>query len=127
MKNYLLRPTPSEVRKLRLVRCLGACIVPRIDVMLCIAAVVCLLMVGTPPCRGGTSLSCAYLNIKSTQEAYFHVVISLYGIQVGWGSVPCGRETSTCSRFQGWYKSTPTSSSASCIVGKWCAGVTAAT
>jgi hypothetical protein len=52
MKIYLLCPTPSEVRKLHLVLCLGANIAPRIDLLLCIAAVVHLLMVGMPQLRG---------------------------------------------------------------------------
>jgi hypothetical protein len=76
MKIYLLRPTPSKVRKLHLVLCLGANIIPRINVMLCIAAVV-HLMVGTPLCGEARPQGVAVLNIKSSQEAYIHVVVLL--------------------------------------------------
>ncbi len=80
MKIYLLRPTPSEVRKLRLVLCLGASIVSCINVMLCIAVVVHVLMVGMPPCGGARPQGLPILNIKSTQEAYVHVVVSLHNV-----------------------------------------------
>ncbi len=106
MKIYLLCPTLTEVGKLRLVLCLGASIIPRIDVKLCIAAVMHLLMFDTPPCGGACPQGVPILNIESTQEAYIHIVVSFDDVRVGWGSVPCGHKNSTRSRYQGWYKST---------------------
>ncbi len=49
---YRLCPTPSEVRELRLVLRLSTQIVPRIDVLLGIAPIVCLWMICTPPRLG---------------------------------------------------------------------------
>jgi hypothetical protein len=80
MKIYLLCPTPSEVRKLCLVLCLGTSIAPRIDLLLCIAAVVRLLMVGTPPIAGAHPQGVPILNIKSTGEAYVHIVVLLHNV-----------------------------------------------
>jgi hypothetical protein len=80
MKIYLLCPTPSEVRKLHLVLCLGASIAPRIDLLLCIAAVVCLLMVGMPPIVGAHPQGVPILNIKSTGEAYVHFAVLLHNV-----------------------------------------------
>ena len=62
---YLLRPTLSDGQKLHLVLCLGASIVPRIDVLLGITWIVCLLMVCMPP-RLGTCTGCvAVLHIEA--------------------------------------------------------------
>ena len=80
---YLLGPTPSEVRrKLRLVLRLSTRIVPRIDVLLGIAPIVCLLMICTPP-RLGICLGCvAVLHIKTAWETHVHVAVSFDDIGV---------------------------------------------
>jgi hypothetical protein len=88
MKTYLPHLTPSEVGKLCLILCLGANIVPRIDVMLCISVVVHLLMAGTPPCRGACPQGVPILNIKSAQKTYIHVAVSFSNVRIGWGKVP---------------------------------------
>ena len=76
MTIYLFCPTPSEVRKLCLVLCLSASIVPRVDVLLGIALIVCFLMIGTS-LRLGTRPGCvAVFHIEFTQETHVHVAVS---------------------------------------------------
>jgi hypothetical protein len=65
MKIYLLRPTPSEVGKLRLVLRLGACVIPCVNVRLGIVAVVRLLVVGAPPFSGARARGVPILDVKS--------------------------------------------------------------
>ena len=74
MINQLLRPTPSEGWKLHLVLRLGASIVLRIDVLLGIAPIVCLLMICTPPRLGAWSRCVAVLHIETARET--HVAVS---------------------------------------------------
>ncbi len=76
MTIYLLCPTPSEVRKLRLVLCLSASIVPRVDVLLGIAPIVCFLMIGTSPRLGTRHGHVTIFHIESTQETHVHVAVS---------------------------------------------------
>ena len=64
MKIYLLRPTPSEVGKLRFVLCLGACIIPGVDVRLGIVAIVRFLVVCAPPGGGARARGVSILNVK---------------------------------------------------------------
>ena len=74
MTIYLLCPTPSEVRKLRLVLRLSASIVPHVDVLLGIAPIVCFLMIGTSP-LGTHPGRVAIFYIESTQK---HTFMLLY-------------------------------------------------
>ena len=75
MTLYLLCPTPSEVRKLRLVLCLSASITPRVDVLLGIALIVCFLMIGTSLCLGTRPGRVAIFHIESTRETHIHVSV----------------------------------------------------
>ncbi len=100
---YLLRPTPSESRKLHLVLRLGASIVPRIDVLLGITSIVCLLVVYMPP-HLGTCMGCvAVLHIKAAQETHVHVAVSFDDVRVHWGRVSCSRANSQDSRDKSWH------------------------
>ena len=116
---YLLRPTPSESRKLRLVLRLGASIVPRIDVLLGIASIVCLLMICTPP-RLGTCTGCvSVLHIETARETHVHVGVSFDDVGVHRGRVSCGHADSRCSRDKSWHDACTHSSLARRIVGEW--------
>jgi len=91
---YLLRPTPSEGRKLHLVLCLGASIAPCIDVLLGITSILCLLMVCMPP-RLGTCTGCvAILHIEAARETHVHVAVFFDDVGVHWGRVSCSRADS---------------------------------
>ncbi len=117
---YLLCLTPSECRKLCLVLRLGASIVPRIDVLLGIAPIVCILVICTPP-RLGTCLGCvSVLDIKTARETHVHVAVSFDDVGVHRGRVSCSSHAN--SRYPGdkrWYDACTHSSLARRIVGKW--------
>ncbi len=81
---YLLRPTPSEGRKLRLVLRLGASIVPRVNVLLGIAPIICLLVICTPPRLGTCSGCVSVLHIETAREAHVHVAVSYDDVGVHW-------------------------------------------
>ena len=124
MTIYLLRPTPSEVWKLRLVLCLSASIIPRVDVLLGIAPIVCFLMIGMSPCLG----TCvAILHIEFTRETHIHVAVSLYDVGIHRGHILCSRNASLYSRDKGWHNAPARPTLAHCIVGKWGAWCAAST
>jgi len=124
---YLLRPTPSEGRKLRLVLCLGASIIPCIDVLLGITLIVCLLMVCMPPCLG-TCMGCvAVLHIKAAQETHVHVAVSFDNVGVHWGRVSCSHTNSRDSREKSWHNACTHTTLARRIVGEWSAWCSAST
>ena len=120
---YLLHPTLSEGWKLRLVLCLGASIVPRIDILLGITSIVCLLMVCMPP-RLGTFTGCvAILHIEAAQDTHVHVAESFDNVGVHWGCVSCSRANSRNSRDKSWHNacSHPTlGRQIVCEWGAWC-------
>jgi hypothetical protein len=91
---YLLRPTPSEGRKLRLVLHLGASIVPRVDVLWGIALIVCLLMICTPPHLGTCTGCVSVLHIETALETHVHVGVSFDNVGVHRGRVSCGHADS---------------------------------
>ena len=123
----LLRPTPSESRKLRLVLCLGASIIPRIDVLLGIASIVCLLMICTSP-RLGTCAGCvSVLHIETARETHIHVCVSFDDVGVHRGRVSCGRADSRRSWDKNWHDARTHSSLARRIVGEWGAWCSAST
>jgi hypothetical protein len=64
MTIYMLRPPPSKVWQLRLVFRLRAGVVPSVDVLLGVIAVVRFLVVGAPPIVGTRARRVAVLNIK---------------------------------------------------------------
>jgi len=116
---YRLRPTPSEVRKLCFVLRLSTRIVPRIDVLLGIAPIVCLLMICTLP-RLGTCLGCvAVLHIETTRETPVHVAVSFGDVGVHWGRVSCSRANSRHSRDKSWHDARTHPTLARQIVGEW--------
>ncbi len=124
---YLLRPTPSEGQKLRLVFRLGASIVPRVDVLLGIAPIVCLLVICTPP-RLGICLGCvSVLHIETAQETHVHVAVSFDDVGVHWCRVPCSRADSRHSRDITWHNARTHSSLERRIVGEWGAWSSAST
>ena len=124
---YLLRPTPSEGRKLRLVLRLGASIVPHIDVLLGITSIVCLLMVCTPP-RLRTCTGCvAVLRIEAARETHVYVAVSFDDVGVHWGRVLCSRADSRDSRDKSWHDARTHSTLACQIVGEWSAWCSAFT
>ena len=116
---YLLRPTPSEGRKLRLALRLGASIVPRVDVLLGIAPIVCLLMICTPPHLGTCSGCVSVLHIETARETHVHVAVSFDDVGVHWCRVPCSRAYSRHSRDKNWHDAPTHSSLARQIVGEW--------
>ena len=116
MTIYLLRPTPSEVWKLRLVLCLSASIIPRVDVLLGIAPIVCFLMIGMSPCLG----TCvAILHIEFTRETHIHVAVSFDDVEVHRDRITCRRDASRCSRYKGWHNAPAHPTLARRAVGKW--------
>ena len=124
---YLLCPTPSEGRKLRFMFRLGASIVPRIDVLLGIASIVCLLMICTSP-RLGTCAGCvSVLHIETARETHIHVCVSFDDVGVHRGRVSCGRADSRRSRDKSWHDARTHSSLARRIVGAWGAWCSAST
>ena len=124
---YLLCPTPSEGWKLRLVLCLGASIVPRVDVLLGIASIICLLMICTPP-RLGTCTGCvSVLHIETARETHVHVGVSFDDVGVHRGRVSCGHADSRCSRDKSWHDARTHSSLVRRIVGEWGAWSSAST
>ena len=124
---YLLRPTPSEGWKLRLVLRLGASIVPRVDVLLGIALIICLLMICMPP-RLGTCMGCvSVLHIETARETHVHVGVSFDDVGVHRGRVSCGHADSRCSRDKSWHDACTHSALARRIVGKWGAWSSAST
>ena len=124
---YLLRPTPSEGWKLRLVLRLGASIVPRVDVLLGIASIICLLMICTPP-RLGTCTGCvSVLHIETARETHVHVCVSFDDVGVHGGRVSCGRADSHRSRDKRWNNARTNPSLARRIVGEWGAWCSAST
>ena len=100
---YLLRPTPSEGRKMRLVLCLGASIVPRIDVLLGVTSIICLLMVCTPTSLGTCTGCVAVLHIEATQKTQVHVAVSFDNVGVHWGHVSCSHADSRNSKEKSWH------------------------
>ena len=124
---YLLRPTPSEGWKLRLVLRLGASIVPRVDVLLGIASIICLLMICTPP-RLGTCTGCvSVLHIETARETHVHVCVSFDDVGVHGGRVSCSRADSHRSRDKRWNNARTNPSLARRIVGEWGAWGSAST
>jgi hypothetical protein len=124
---YLLRPTPSEGQKLRLVLRLGASIVPRVDVLLGIASIVCLLMICTPP-RLGTCTGCvSVLHIETARETHVHDDLSFDDVGVHRGRVSCGHADSRRSRDKSWNDACTHPSLARRIVGEWGAWSSAST
>jgi len=125
---YLLRPTPSEVRrKLRLVLRLSTHIVPRIDVLMGIARIVCLLMICTPPRLGTCSGFVAVLHIKTARETHVHVAVSFDDVGVHWGRVWCSRVDPRHSRDKSWHDAHTHPTLARQIVGEWGAWCSAST
>ena len=124
---YLLHPTPSESRKLRLMFCLGASIVPRIDVLLGIASIVCLLMICTPPCLGTCTGCVSVLHIKAAQETHVHVGVSSDDVGVHRGHVLCGNANSRRSLNKSWHDACTHTSLECQIVGEWGAWRSAST
>ena len=119
MNIYLLRPTPSEGWKLRLVLRLGASIVPRVDVLLGIALIICLLMICTPP-RLGTCTGCvSVFHIETARETHVHVAVLFDDVGVHGGRVLCGRADSHRSRDKRWNNACTNPSLARRIVGEW--------
>jgi hypothetical protein len=121
MTIYLLRPTLSEVWKLRLVLHLSASIVPCVDVLLGIAPIVCFLMFGTSPCLGTRPGCVAIFHIESTRETHVHVAVSLDNVGIHRGRVSCSRDASLYSWYKGWHNAPAYLTLAHCIVGKWSA------
>ena len=116
---YLLRPTPSESRKLRLMFRLGASIVPRVDVLLGIASIICFLMICTPP-RLGTCTGCvSVLHIETARETHIHVAVSFDDVGVHWCCVSCSRADTRRSRDKSWHDACTRSTVACRIVCKW--------
>ena len=127
MTIYLLCPTPSEVRKLCLVLRLSVSIVPRIDVLLGIAPIVCFLMIGTSPCLGTQPGHVAIFYIESTRETHVHVAVSFDDVGIHRGQVSCSRDASWYSHYKGWYNAPAHPTLACCVVvkcGAWCAAST---
>jgi hypothetical protein len=124
---YRLCPTPPEVRELRLVLRLSTQIVPRIDVLLGIAPIVCLLMICTPPRLGTCSGCVAVLHIETAQETHVHVAVSFGDVGVHWGRVSCSRTDSRHSRDKSWHDACTLPNLAHRIVGKWGAWCLAST
>ncbi len=71
----MLRPTPSKVRKLRLVLCLCAGVVPRVVILLGVVAPIRFLVVCTTPIVGASARSMSIFHIESAGEASVHVVV----------------------------------------------------
>ncbi len=124
---YLLRPTPSEGRKLHLVFCLGVSIVPHVDVLLGIAPIVCLLVICMPPCLGTCSGCVFVLHIKTARETHVYVDVSFDDVGVHWCRVPCSPADSRHSRDKTWHDARTHSSLARRIVGEWGARGSAST
>jgi hypothetical protein len=120
MTIYLLRPTPSEVWKLCLVLRLGACIVPSIDVLLGVAAVVRFLVVGATPVVRACVGSVSVLHIKSAGETRIHVVIPFHDVGKHWRGVPGWCPAWCHHRDKSWDAATATTR-ASGIVRERCA------
>ncbi len=124
---YLLCPTPSEGWKLRLVLRLCASIVSRVNVLLGIAPIVCLLMIDPPP-RLGTCTGCvAVLHIETAQETHIHVAVSFDDVGVHWCRVSCSRANSRRSRDKSWHDACTRSTMACRIVCEWGAYCSAST
>jgi hypothetical protein len=125
---YLLHPTSSEVRrKLCLVLCLSTPIVPRIDVLLGIAPIVCLLMICTPSRLGTCSGCVAVLHIETARETHVHVAVSFDDVGVHWGRVSCRRVNPRHSRNNSWHDACTHPTLARQIVGEWGAWCSAST
>ncbi len=93
------RPTPSHIWVLGFMHCTGACIVTRIDVLLCVRAGKTNLVVRAPPLHRARTTGVAVFNIEPTRETNIHVCISFYnvgicrgGATVGW----CSGELDNC-------------------------------
>ena len=127
MTIYPLCPTPSEVRKLRLVLHLSASIIPRVDVLLGIALIVCFLMVGTSPRLGTRSGRVTIFHIKSTRETHVHVAVSFDGVGIHRGCILCSRDASRYSRYKGWHNAPAHPTLMRCVVSKWGAWCAAST
>ena len=116
---YLLCPTPSEGRKLSLVLRLCARIVPRVNVLLGIAPIICLLMID-PPLRLGTCTGCvAVLHIETARETHIHVAVSFDDVGVHWCRVLCSRADTRRSRDKSWHDACTRSTMACRIVCEW--------
>ena len=124
MTIYLLCPTPSEVRKLQLVLCLSASVVPRVNVLLGIAPIICFLMIGTLPCLGTCPRRVPIFHIESTREAHVHVAVSFDDVGIHRGPIPCSCDA---SRYYRWHNAPAHPTLASCVVGKWGAWCVAST
>ncbi len=117
---YLLRPTPSESWKLCLVLRLGASIVPRFNVLLGIAPIVCLLVICMPPRLGTCSGCVSVFDIKTARETHVQVAVSFDDVGVHRGRVSCSsRANSRCPGDKCWYDACTHSSLARRIVGEW--------
>jgi len=124
---YLLRPTPSDGRKLHLVLRLGASIVLRIDVLLGIAPIICHLMICTPPRLGTCSGCVAVLHIEAARETHVHVAVSFDDVGLHWGRVSCSHAGSRNSRDKSWHDACSHPTLACRIVCKWGAWCSAST
>jgi hypothetical protein len=109
------------------VLCLGASIVPHVDVLLGIAPILCLLVICTPPRLGTCSGCVSVLHIETTRETHVRVVVSFDDVGVHWCHVPCSRADSWHSRDKNWRDACTYSSLARQIVGEWGAWSSAST
>ncbi len=119
MTIYLLCPTPSEVRKLQLVLCLSASVIPRVDVFLGIVLIVRFLIIGTLPRLGTRPGRVAIFHIKFTRETRIHVAVSFVDVGIHRGRITCSRDASRCSGYKGWHNAPAHPTLAHCVVGKW--------
>jgi len=100
---------------------------PRIDVLLGIALIICLLMICTPP-HLGTCLGCvAVLHIETARETHVHVALSFDDVRVHWGHVSCSPADSRHSRDKSWHDACTHPTLARRIVGEWGAWCSAST
>ena len=127
MTIYLLCPTLSEVRKLWLVLRLSASILPRVNVLLGIAPIVCFLMNGTSSRLGTRPGHVTIFHIESTRETHVHVAVTFDDVGIHRSHISCSRDASRYSRYKGWHNAPTHPTLACCIVGKWGAWCTAST
>ena len=116
MTIYRLCPTLSEVRKLRLVLCLSARIVPHVDVLLGIAPIVCFLMIGTSTRLGTRPGRVTIFHIESTQETHVHVVVSFEDVGIHRGRISCSCDA---SRYYRWHYAPANPTLVCCVVSNW--------